>query len=337
MVSLSKIRTSNALLPTILPPNPVAVFVGATSGIGEATLKKFAQYTTGTDPRVYFIGRSVDAGGRIAEECRVLNPKGKYTFLQADVSLLRVVDEVCEEIKAVEEVVNLLFLTCGVASFDKSKTPEDIHLLAALNYYSRIRFTSNLLPQLRKARGLRRVVTVGGGSQEGALDTTDFPALKQPVEQIRGHLTSLVSLGFEGLARGAPEVSFVHDYPGTVRTKLVISHLPEDMLRNLTFLPIDECGERQLYMATSAKFPPKEEADVAGVGAGVPLQDGEEVVLGVSGARGSGMYSVGVDCESAPSAVLELLAEMRQRGLVDAVWEHTQSEFERVAALASSI
>ncbi|KAI3332430.1 NAD(P)-binding protein [Xylariaceae sp. AK1471] len=323
MVLLSSVRLSNSLISSTLPTGLVALFIGATSGIGEATLKKFARYAT--RPRAYFIGRSQEAADRIVAECKAFNPGGQYIFRKADVSLIRVVDEVCEEIKAKEQDINILFLSSGVPSMDRSKTPEDIHLLAALNYYSRIRFITNLLPLIQRAPALRRVVTVGGGGHESELDTTDFPALRIPLDQLRGHLTSLVTLGLEAVAQSAPDVSFVHDYPGTVRTKL-LDYLPEEVLQTLTFVPLDESGERQLYMATSARFPP-----ASGVGvAGVSLGDGYDVALGTSGVVGSGMYSVGANCESASPVVLELLAGMRERGLVQEVWRHTESEFHRI-------
>lgn len=117
MVTLSRVQSSNSLISSTLPPNLVAVFVGATSGIGETTLRQFAKYTI--QPRVYFVGRSQDAGDRIVAECKALNPQGEYTFVKADVSLIRVVDEVCEEIKAKEKVINILFLSAGLPSMDR--------------------------------------------------------------------------------------------------------------------------------------------------------------------------------------------------------------------------
>ncbi|KAI0442156.1 NAD(P)-binding protein [Xylaria telfairii] len=325
MVSLSSVRSSNALISSTLPSGLVALFVGATSGVGEAALKKFAQYAT--RPRAYFVGRSQEAADRIVAECEALNPAGRYIFRKADVSLIRVVDEVCEEIKAKEKVINLLFLSCGVPSMDRSKTAEDIHLLAALNYYARIRFVDNLLPLIRLAPGLRRVVTVGGGGHESELDRTDFSALRVPTDKLRGHLTSLVTLGLEAAAQTAPDVSFVHDYPGTVRTKL-LDYLPEEVLQTLTFMPIDESGERQLYIATSARFPPANPVDIVGV----PLGEGIEVATGISGV-GSGMYSIGSDCEDISPTVLELLRSMKERGLVQEVRQHTEDEFRRVTVL----
>jgi NADP-dependent 3-hydroxy acid dehydrogenase YdfG len=117
MVSLSDVESSNSRIFPTLPPL-VALFVGATSGIGEATLKKFAKYSK--QPRAYFIGRSQDAADRIITECKVLNPGGEYIFRRGDVSLIKVVDEVCEEIKTKEKFLNILFLSQGVMSMDRS-------------------------------------------------------------------------------------------------------------------------------------------------------------------------------------------------------------------------
>ncbi|KAI1736490.1 NAD(P)-binding protein [Xylaria scruposa] len=324
MVSLSSIRSSNSLISTTLPAGLVGLFVGGTSGVGEAALKKFAQYAA--RPRAYFVGRSQEAADRILAECRALNPEGSYIFRKADVSLIRNVDEVCEEITTKEKVINILFLSCGVPSMDRSKTTEDIHLLAALNYYSRIRFIDNLLSLIQRAPALRRVVTVGGGGYESELDTTDFPALRVPQDKLRGHLTALVTLGLEAVARRAPDVSFVHDYPGTVRTKL-LDYLPEGVLRTLEFMPIDESGERQLYIATSARFPAADRVDAVGVSLG----EGIGVAIGTSGVVGSGMYSIGSDCEDVSPSVLELLGVMRRQGLVQEVRQHTEDEFRRAA------
>lgn len=118
MVSLSAVQLSNSLISTTLPPNLVALFVGATSGIGESTLKQFAKHAV--KPRIYFIGRSQDAGDRITLELTAINPGGNYNFIKADVSLIRKVDDVCQEIKAKEKALNVLFLSQGLPSMDRS-------------------------------------------------------------------------------------------------------------------------------------------------------------------------------------------------------------------------
>lgn len=116
MVTLASVLASNSQISTSLPAGLVAIFVGGTSGIGEITLKKFAKNTR--QPRAYIVGRSQNAAERIIAECRRLNPEGEYIFIQADVSLMENVDEVCEMIKAREKNVNLLFLSAGFPSID---------------------------------------------------------------------------------------------------------------------------------------------------------------------------------------------------------------------------
>lgn len=119
MVSLSSVLSSNARVASSTSPfGLVAVFVGATSGIGEITLKKFAQHTV--KPRVYFVGRSQEAADRIKKDLCSLNQGGEYNFIKADVSLIRVVDKVCQEIKAKEKTLNLLFLSAGVPANDNT-------------------------------------------------------------------------------------------------------------------------------------------------------------------------------------------------------------------------
>jgi len=111
MVSLSVVQASNASIPTTLPSGLVAVFVGGTSGIGEYTLKEFARLSH--QPRIYNVGRSQQASDRIAAECKKLNADVQYTFIQADVSLIRSVDAVCEQVRDKEKAINLLILSAG--------------------------------------------------------------------------------------------------------------------------------------------------------------------------------------------------------------------------------
>ena len=111
MVSLAAVQASNACIPTSLPLGLVAVFVGGTNGIGEYTLKEFARLAS--KPRIYNIGRSQEASDRIAVEVKKLNADAQYTFIKADVSLIRSVDAVCEQIKGKEKTINILFLSAG--------------------------------------------------------------------------------------------------------------------------------------------------------------------------------------------------------------------------------
>lgn len=74
--SLAQVHASNATISS-LPPGLVAVFVGATSGIGEAALKEFVK--NAKKPKCYLVGRSGQAANRIIGECKSLNPDANYT------------------------------------------------------------------------------------------------------------------------------------------------------------------------------------------------------------------------------------------------------------------
>jgi NADP-dependent 3-hydroxy acid dehydrogenase YdfG len=119
MVSLSSVSASNSLISKVIPAGLVAVFFGGTSGIGEITVKTLAKYAR--SPRIYIVGRSQDAADRILAECKAINPDGEFIFMKADVSLIRNVDQLSNEIKAKEKFLNLLFLTAGVANIDRAR------------------------------------------------------------------------------------------------------------------------------------------------------------------------------------------------------------------------
>ncbi len=123
MVSLTDVESSNSRVKSALPSGLVAVFVGATNGIGETSLKQFAKHAR--QPRVYFIGRSQEAGDRIAADCKALNAEGEFIFVKADTSLIRNVDDICRDIKSKEKSINLLFLSTGtlVAGIGMSAIP----------------------------------------------------------------------------------------------------------------------------------------------------------------------------------------------------------------------
>ncbi|KAH6665106.1 hypothetical protein B0J14DRAFT_620890 [Halenospora varia] len=333
MVALSEVQASNALITTQLSQALVGIFVGGTSGIGETTLKKFAKYVP--QPRAYIVGRSEEASKRIIGECRSINPHGEYIFLKEDVSLIKNVDKVCAKIVAKERAINILFLSAGASDLNRNQTSEGLHLLAAVPVYGRFRFIQNLSPLLQNATGLRRVVNVAGGGKEGVIDSTDFQALRAPFYKIRGHLVTVITLRLEQVAKDLPGVSFVHDFPGAVHTPLIdnTTGLLGVLMRAMFFLlgwwicvPIDESGERHLYLATSARFPT---SNGASDGNGVETKIG--TCKGTTGEDGSGVYSVGQDCEAASPARMKLLAGLRRKGMMEEVWAHVQGEFDRIA------
>ncbi|KAF1732504.1 Retinol dehydrogenase 11 [Beauveria bassiana] len=336
MVPLQGIQASNSQLGSALP-DLVAVFVGATSGIGGFTLKQLARHARA--PRIYFTGRSQEAGEQIAAECTALNAEGTFIFIKADTSLLRNVDEICRDIKAKERAINILFLSAGTL-IRGQYTPEGLDLGLALKYYCRARFIANLLPLLQKATCLRRVVSVAAGTKEGPVDVSDLSSAKNlGVLARHAHFSSFITLSHAAFATKAPEVSFVHDYPGPVKTGIfrgstgMTFWLVRAILRvigPLIYIPSEESGERHLFLATSMAFPAATQKDITRAISGVPLVDGIRVARGIDGREGSGVYSIDQSCESAKQAVVEVLTRMGAEGVQDRVWGHTEEVSKRI-------
>ncbi|KAK9453387.1 hypothetical protein V1511DRAFT_505587, partial [Dipodascopsis uninucleata] len=206
ILSIDLIRQSNAHNPTTFPAGLVAFFVGATSGIGEQSLKAFAKYFN--KPCIYFIGRSQEAGNQIVSDCEVINPTGEYIFIKCDITSPKRIDKVCQDIKNKETTLNLLFISAGILA--NGKTEDGLHLSVAVIYYCRLRFIVNMIPLLRKASHLRRVVNAFVGAHEGPIGMHNIQAWNIPLTAYRGQTASMVTLMLEVVARSAPEVTFTH-------------------------------------------------------------------------------------------------------------------------------
>lgn len=191
---------------------------------------------------------------------------------------------------------------------------------------------------LQQATGLRRVVTVFAGGKEGPIDTNDYQGWKVPLMSMRGHASSMVTLSLEAIAQKAPDVTFIHNFPGPVKTNLArgtkgvamaVMRAIFKVIGPFVYLPNQEVGERHLFLATSARYPPSTASGVA-VSSVVPLPEEVPVAKGTDGETGSGVYSIDWDGESAGPETVELLAKLRKQGLVEKLWEHTMGEFTRI-------
>jgi hypothetical protein len=324
-IPLTDVRVSNAALQ--YTPPLVTLFVGGTSGISESTLRALSK--NAPDSRIYIIGRSEEAAQKISSEVPNVN------FLKANVDLISEVDRVCDIIKEKEKVLNCLMMTCGIGSLKgRTETVEGIDRKMALHYYSRMRFTFNLLPLLRaageaKPPQLARVLSVLDPNRTGNLILDDLDLKHNfSVLNCATHNITMNSVELDSLAIKEPSISFIHSYPGIVSTGFGRGDgfLTETFIK-ITYLllwpfsvGLGESGERHLYALTSPTFPPKSSGGIIEA-AGV-----NKAALGSEGEAGSGAYLLGWDQQPVTKAV-GLIKEYRETGVSQQIWDHTQAIF----------
>ncbi|KAH6671031.1 hypothetical protein B0J14DRAFT_595158 [Halenospora varia] len=346
MVKLSTIRKSNAQLQS-LPPGIVAVFAGATSGIGLGTLKQFAKCANG--PKAYIIGRSHEKGRHIVDQLKLLNPMGSFHFIEAQMSRIAEVDRVCEEIKKLESHVDILCMSMGYQSLGgRVDTPEGIETNLALQLYSRLSLAINLLPHLENSMS-PRILSILLAGYESPMNLSDLDGKLNKhysVHKTAFSAATMTTLLFEHLAKDHPTVSFIHSYPGAVATNIVDNMLssapgllwyPAQVPR-YTLLPLmmafgamssSEAGERTLFLATSARFPPADDhASAEKMGGWVDRPEGNCVAASTitKEGRGNGVYRVRSDGETWKET--ELLMDYRRGDVGSLVWDHMGTMFE---------
>ena len=81
------------------------------------------------------------------------------------------------------------------------------------------------------------------------------------------------------------------------------------------------------------RYPPASSSDDGA--SGVPLAGDVAVARGTNGQPGSGIYSVDLEGESSGAKVVELLAGLREKGVVEKFWTHTEDEFKRITGVVA--
>ncbi|KAE8447392.1 hypothetical protein EG329_010806 [Mollisiaceae sp. DMI_Dod_QoI] len=341
MVRIQDVRKSNlAFKLSGHATGLVAVFVGATSGIGMGTLKQFAKYARA--PKVYILGRSKAAATPLLNEIKASNPQGTFEFIETEISLMKNVDLACDQIKANEKKVDILFLSPGYLSFDsRVESVEGMDIPHALRYYTRLRFVYDLMPLLLESPN-PRVVSILAGGQETAIDINDLEVRNDfSFMKAAKNGTTQTTLAFEELAKSYPSISFIHKYPGFVNTGVIarllatapgIFYYPATLaswlvlpIVNLFSTTVDEAGERGLFLVTSARYPPaKPKTEFVGVQVqGVPVAESSVVKDG----HGNGVYRLNANDESADES--PVLPGYRLDEVGKTVWEETQAAWDR--------
>nr|A0A097ZPD4.1 RecName: Full=Oxidoreductase andH; AltName: Full=Anditomin synthesis protein H [Aspergillus stellatus]BAP81862.1 AndH [Aspergillus stellatus] len=334
MPSLSQIRQANELLEDS-HSEIVAAFVGGTSGVGEEAAKRLASCVR--KPEIFIVGRNEESAARVLAELRNANPQGSYQFVKVDISLLRNVDRACEAIRHKTQTLDLLFISAGSALVAREDTEEGLEKNLVERYYARMRFTQSLLPLLQASNKSPRVVSVllGGFEIELETDNLDLTKPRTAIYSTR-HAATMTSLSMEHLATVYRSISFVHIYPGMVKTPLLDKGLGRFLARIAWILywpfsiTLEQSGQYNVYMATSAAYPPLSPENQQGAGAS--LAEGGEICIGSTGKVGAGSYILNYD--GANRTNVKLMEGYRVRDYAQHIWTHTLSTFQTVTGSA---
>ncbi|KAL1743144.1 hypothetical protein HDZ31DRAFT_41614 [Schizophyllum fasciatum] len=265
MPSLTAARAANAAFKTAA--NPVGVFIGGTAGIGHGMALAFARATRG-NARLVIVGRNQTA----AEELIASLPapaNTQSTFVSCDVTLMRNVHSAAERILALPGVdrINYLAITTGFFTLSgRTETEEGIDRKLAAHYYARWTFVNDLMPALKKAveKGEEaKVMTVLAAGQGAPINVNDLGlkktfSLKNAAEQA----PTYNDLAMEEFASRHPGISFLHSFPGGVRSSIVknsdslLIKAAIYAIYPLTWLVTvseEECGDYMTYALLHAK------------------------------------------------------------------------------------
>ena len=197
-----------------------------------------------------------------------------------------------------------------------------------------MRLISNLLPLLRNSEA-PKVLSVLAGGQERRLLMHDL-GLKENYSMLNvvDQTTTMHTLAFEHLAKDNQSISFLHAYPGWVRTNIVknlfegrqYGHLCTLVsswlilpLFNLIATSVEESGERQVFHATSPRYASRSERQ----------RHAESVckeLFAECSVLGNGVYRVAANGETlSDSKILDLY---RKDDMPAKIWEHTINVFQ---------
>jgi NAD(P)-dependent dehydrogenase (short-subunit alcohol dehydrogenase family) len=322
MVALEVIQASNSKIAKTLASGFVAVFLGATQGIGQATLQHFVKNAPPSS-HIYTVARSssLAAHETFVASLREEKPDSTIEVIEADVSLISEIDKIAQVIKKKETKVDLLAISAGFIAFEGRKnTREGLDPSMTTRYYSRLRAVQLLLPLLNNAPAPRIFSTLAGG-MEGQLIEDDMDLRgegKWEVWTSSVQSTTMQTLALERFARLHPNLSIIHWFPGPVKTALLDRAYASGMKTYPDVMSADESGVRGLFYATSDRYAVK-----SGL---VPVPEGLEVVK----TSGGGIFLLDPQGEATDNE--KVLAPQRESGAQERLWKFTEEIYAAATA-----
>jgi NAD(P)-dependent dehydrogenase (short-subunit alcohol dehydrogenase family) len=258
-----RMRTPEVILDA---PDRTALVTGGTDGIGKEVACGLARCRF----RVIIIGRDRDKGARAEQELRQSACNPQVNFLQADLSLMREVYRLADEVTGRWGALHCLIHAAGVVRGRRILTAEGLESNFAINYLSRFALTRRVLPSLRAAGRLgkrARIVLISGAALPGRIYfddvnlTSNFSTLRVILQSCRANDVFTVEQAQRLEAAGTPPLVTINCIKiGVAKTgirkefprwmKLVVPLLLDPLLAQTT----QEVAEPILRLSLAPEF-----------------------------------------------------------------------------------
>ncbi len=159
--TISKNKSSNWTISDI--PNldgKTAFITGSNSGLGYYTAKALAE----KNAHVLLACRSLEKANAAIDKLKSLNPAGKFTPIELDLSDLNNVSEIGSKISSEFENLDLLINNAGIMHPPKTLSKQGFEIQFAVNHLAHMLLTLKFLPLIEKKKN-SRIVTVTSGAQ----------------------------------------------------------------------------------------------------------------------------------------------------------------------------
>ncbi len=199
----------------------IYLVTGGTSGVGKAIATGVAK----KGANVVIVSRSELSGQQAIKEIAEKSDNNNISFLPADLSLLKSVQQLSEQFKQQHSQLHGLVNAAGAWYFKKEITSEGYDKSFVINYLSHFALTNRLL-DLLKATDEARIVTVAGAPRflkKPKIDLNDLQLTKSYswMKSINNAMFARVHFGFELSDRlQNTSASSMVFHPGFVKSNL---------------------------------------------------------------------------------------------------------------------
>lgn len=186
----------------------------------------FGRHTKGNG-QIIIVGRNRTAADSIIAKLPQSSSHTRpHKFVQCDATLMRNVHAASSEILADHPKINFLVMSPGfMTTKGRDETEEGIDRKLAVHYYARWAFINDLMPALQKASEdgeeakIFSVLGAGKGAEIGVEDL----GLKKSYSGRKAGLAAPTynDLMIEAFAERHPDLTFIHAFPGMVRTNIL--------------------------------------------------------------------------------------------------------------------